>query len=99
MISERPRQANGHTFTRHATFNLNTSFSLQPNMPATLKEARINLALEALQNDKNLSIKTAAKIYNIARITLRYQRISQSARYNILANSRKLIDLEERAIL
>lgn len=62
-------------------------------------EARVNLALEDIQNDKNFSIRAAAKIYNVTINTIRNRRDSKPARHDILANSRKLTDLEERAIV
>ena len=62
-------------------------------------EARINLALEAIQNNKKLSIRAAAKIYNIDRTTLAQRRAGRPTRRDIPANSRKLTDLEEEAIV
>jgi len=34
------------------------------------KEARVILALEALENDESLSLREAAKIYNVSHMTL-----------------------------
>ena len=68
-------------------------------MPATLKEARVILALEAVQNDENLSLRAAARLYNIPYNTLRDRRAGRPARRDTLANSRKLTDLEEKAIV
>ncbi len=68
-------------------------------MPVTLKEAYIILALKALENDRDLKVATIAKIYNVACSTLRRQRASRYARYDILANSRCLTDLEEQTIV
>lgn len=62
-------------------------------------EARVNLAIEAIQNDKHLSIRAAAKIYNVSYTTLHDRRAGKPARRDIPANSRKLTDLEERAIV
>lgn len=62
-------------------------------------EARINLAIEALQKDENLSLRTAAKIYSVARDTLVRRRTGKSARRDIPANSRKLTNSEESAII
>ena len=39
-------------------------------MSAPSTEARVILALEALENDENLSLREAAKIYNVSRMTL-----------------------------
>ena len=68
-------------------------------MPVTSKEACIILALEALENDRDLKVATAAKIYNVARSTLRRRRAGRCARRDILANSRCLTDLEEQTIV
>ena len=63
------------------------------------KEARVILALEALKNDKNLSLREAAKIYNVSRTTLTQRRAGKPARRDIPANSRNLTDLEEQTIV
>ncbi|KAL2016468.1 hypothetical protein VTK56DRAFT_3489 [Thermocarpiscus australiensis] len=68
-------------------------------MPPTLKEARVILALEALENDENLSLRDAAKIYNVSRTTLTQRRKGRTARRDLPANSRRLTDLEEQAIV
>jgi len=34
-------------------------------MPTTLKEGRVILALQAIQNDEKLSLRAAARLYNI----------------------------------
>jgi hypothetical protein len=39
-------------------------------MESITYEARLNLAIEAIKNDENLSIRTAAKIYNVSYTTL-----------------------------
>ena len=63
------------------------------------KEARLILALEALENNKNLSLREAAKIYDVSRTTLTQRRAGKPARRNIPANSRNLTDLEEQTIV
>ena len=68
-------------------------------MPPTLKEAKLILALEALQKDKSLSLRAAAKIYNVSRTTLAQRRDGRPARRDLLANSRRLTDLEEEVIV
>jgi len=68
-------------------------------MLSTSKEARVILALEAIENNPKLSIRAAAKLYNILASTLCRRRSSQPIRYNILANSRNLTDLEEQTIV
>ncbi|KAK3364271.1 hypothetical protein B0T25DRAFT_563300 [Lasiosphaeria hispida] len=68
-------------------------------MPSTSKEANLILALRALQNDKDLSVRAAAKIYNVNRTTLAQRRAGWPSRRNIPANSRKLTNLEEKTIV
>jgi hypothetical protein len=68
-------------------------------MSSTSYEARINLALEAIRNNRKFSLRAAAKIYNISRTTLTERRDGRAARRDISANSRKLTDLEESAII
>ena len=68
-------------------------------METTSYEARINLALKALQNDPNLSNRSAARTYNVNKDTLRDRREGRPARRDIPANSRKLTDLEEQTIV
>jgi len=68
-------------------------------MPSPSKEARLILAIQALEKDANLSVRGAAKIYKIDPKTLRRRRASQPSRRNIPANSRKLTDLEEQTII
>ena len=62
-------------------------------------EARVNLALESIQNDKKLSFRAAAEIYEVSDRTMRRRRDGKHSRRDIPANSRKLTDLEERAII
>jgi hypothetical protein len=57
------------------------------------------LVLQALQNDKNLTERTAAKIYGVDCRTLGRRRTGKPVRRDIPANLRKLIDLEERIIV
>jgi hypothetical protein len=63
------------------------------------KEARLFLALEALNNDERLSIRATAKLYNVPEATIRHRRNGRPARRDIPANSRNLTDLEEQTIV
>jgi hypothetical protein len=67
-------------------------------MASTSKEARLILALQALQNDNKLSERAAAKIYNVDRRTLARRRTGKPARRDTTPNSRRLTDSEEKAI-
>jgi helix-turn-helix, Psq domain len=62
-------------------------------------ESRLILAVTALKNDKNLSLRAAAKIYGVNPATLMRRRDGKPARRDIPANSRKLTDLEEKTIV
>ena len=67
-------------------------------MEASLKESRLLLAIQAIRKDPHLSIRAAAKIYNISRTTLSERLGGRFSRRDIPANSRKLTDLEENTI-
>lgn len=66
-------------------------------MPSNEKD--VILAPQALRNDEKLSVRSAAKIYCMPERTLRRRRDGRPARCNTAANSRKLTDLEEQAIV
>jgi hypothetical protein len=58
-------------------------------------EARILLALQALQNDLNLKTRRAATIYKVNYRTLYRRQDGIQSRRDSIPNSRKLSDLEE----
>ena len=62
-------------------------------------EARVNLAIEAIQKDEKLSLRAIAKLYNVADRTIRRRLAGIPTRRDIPANLRKLTDLEERTII
>ncbi|KAJ3537253.1 hypothetical protein NM208_g6395 [Fusarium decemcellulare] len=68
-------------------------------MSQSNKEARILLALQAYQNTPKLSLRGAAKLYQVKHSTLfdRYNGIQ--ARVNTIPNSRRLSDLEEQILI
>jgi len=68
-------------------------------MPSTSNEAKIILALQALEKDEKLSVRATAKIYRVARKTLGHRRAGKPTRRDIPANSRNLTDLEEQTIV
>ena len=68
-------------------------------MPSTSKEGQIILALQALQKDKNLSVRAAAEIYGVARKTLGRRRDGKPARCDTTPKSKKLTRSEEEAII
>ncbi|KFZ23176.1 hypothetical protein V502_02347 [Pseudogymnoascus sp. VKM F-4520 (FW-2644)] len=68
-------------------------------MPTLLYEARLVLALEAINNNRKLSLRAVAKIYNVSRTTLTQRRNGRTARRDTIPNLRKLTELEEEAIV
>ena len=62
-------------------------------------EAKVILALEALENDPKLSLKAAARLYSVPYTTLHRRRASKPTRRDIPANSHNLTDLEEQTIV
>ena len=68
------------------------------NLPAS-KEARLQLALQAIKQDANLSERQAAKIYEVPRSTLADRRAGKQFRRDCTPNSRKLTLLEEELII
>ena len=62
-------------------------------------EARVILALEAIQNDPRLSIRAVAKSFEVNRMTLTRRRTSRATRRDTSPKSRKLTKLEEEAII
>jgi hypothetical protein len=68
-------------------------------MSSTSKEARVILALEALQNNTKLSLKAIAKLYNVPASTLRDRHAGWPVRRDCMANSKNLTQSEEEAIV
>ena len=62
-------------------------------------EAKMTLALDALEKDPKLSERAAAKLYGVKRATLQTRRNGVAPRRDTPPNSRKLTDLEEKAII
>jgi hypothetical protein len=68
-------------------------------MSQAIKEGDILLALQALQNDPKLSLRRAAKLYNVDHRRLSDRKKGIRSRRDIMPNSRKLSDLEEQILL
>jgi hypothetical protein len=73
--------------------------SPQPDAADSCDEARIILAIQAIQNDATLSCRVASSIYNVPRATLQKRLAGRSARRDCEANSKKLTKLEEEVIV
>ena len=63
------------------------------------QEARIILAIQALQKDPKLSVRAIAQLYQIPCTTLRERRRDIPARRDTPANSTKLTPIEETVLL
>ena len=59
----------------------------------------MQLALQALENDPKLNLRTTTRIFSIDPMKLSRCRRGQQSRRDIPANSRKLTDLEESVIV
>jgi helix-turn-helix, Psq domain len=68
-------------------------------MKVYTQEAQIILAIDAICTAKKLSIRKAAKIYNIPYLTLFYRMASQTSVYNYRPVVTKLSELEEEVIV
>lgn len=68
-------------------------------MPQSNTEGRVLLALQALQNDPKLSIRRAAKTYEVNEHRLRRRQQGIQSRRDTIPNSRRLTDLEEQIIV
>jgi hypothetical protein len=68
-------------------------------MPQSSNEARIFLALQALQNNPKLSLRRAADIYQVKYWTLYRRQDGIQSRRDTIPNARKLSDLEEQTIV
>ena len=64
-----------------------------------LKEAQVQLALQALKNDATLSQRRAAAIYKVPQSTLSTRRAGRPSRADTMPNSRGLDNNEERVIV
>ena len=65
----------------------------------TFSEADIQFAISDINSYRVKSIKHAAEIYSVPRITLFYQRAGRRSRRDCEANSKRLNKLEEEAIV
>ena len=68
-------------------------------MVGTWSEHQLVLAVQALQKDPKLSVRKAAKIYNVPRTTLANRRDGQQTISELSTNRRKLAESEENAIV
>ena len=68
-------------------------------MESSKKESQVILAVQAMQNDPNLSARAAAKIYSVSHATLSRRLKGTKSQRDIKPKSWKLTDLEETTIV
>jgi len=68
-------------------------------MESSKKESRVILAIQAIQNNPNLSARAAANIYSVSHATLSRRLKGTASQRDTMPKSWKLTDLEETAIL
>src|SRR5690554_5045973 len=68
-------------------------------MDSTSDEGRLQIAIQAIRNHKGLSVRGAAKVYRVPETTLRDRMNGRRARQDTHANSKKMTELEEEAII
>ncbi|KAJ0133796.1 hypothetical protein HZ326_23144 [Fusarium oxysporum f. sp. albedinis] len=73
--------------------------SQQPGMPQSNKESQIHVALHAYQNDPKLSLRRAAKVYEVNYNTLHARHNGIQSQADTIPNSRKLSNLEEQIMV
>ena len=83
------------TFAWHLTFHLKYLFTRYLNINSFSQKRRIILAIQAIQNNQNLSRRQAAKIYEVPETTL-HDRISGRTSKNDSRNARQKITKSEK---
>ena len=73
--------------------------SQQQHELPTQKEARIQLAIQAIERDATLSLRRAATTYNVSLSTLSDRRAGKPFRRDCPSNSMRLTMSEEQAIV
>ena len=68
-------------------------------MESSSIESRILLAIEAIKQRENFSIRAATKVYNVPYSTLRNRMKGRHARQDTRVKSLRLTELEENIIL
>ena len=68
-------------------------------MPATCNKAGILLAIDALKQHNSLSVREAAKMFNVSCTMLQCRLKRHPSRHDTVANSKKLTASEEKVLL
>ncbi|EDN91382.1 hypothetical protein SS1G_00785 [Sclerotinia sclerotiorum 1980 UF-70] len=87
-----------YTFTSIITFQLQHAIYQYLIMQTTSKEARINLAIEAIRTSQNLSIRKAAKLYNIPHTTFTFRMNGILPLIELRLTNHKMTELEEKSL-
>jgi hypothetical protein len=93
VISGLPKNSSTYIIT------IQLDISLQLNMPQSSNEAKIVLALQALQNNPSLGTRRAATIYEVNHRTLQRRQHGTQSQRDSIPKSRKLSDQEEQIIV
>ena len=94
-----PQISERRTLQRTRLSSLQYSIRQQQIMSSTSYEAKVVLAIEAIQSNRKISIREAAKVYNVADRTICCRLASKLTRRDTQANSRCLTDLEGQTIV
>ena len=99
MYSECAKQVNVQKYRDHPTPQLNLIIPLQHNMPFKNDERELTSAIQAIQRDPTLRLYAVAKTYSEDHRKLARRLHGMQPRCDIIANSRKLSNLEESVLV
>lgn len=71
----------------------------QPDLELLLKEERIKLALQAIKEPQELSVRRAAVVYKVSKTTLRRRRAGKQSTRNTHPKSSALTKAEEQTLV
>ena len=99
MYSECAKQVNVQKYRDHPTPQLNLIIPPQYNMPFKNDERELTSAIQAIQRDPTLRLYAVAKTYSEDHRKLARRLHGMQPRCDIIANSRKLSNLEESVLV
>ena len=97
--NERATQTSAPLDRVDATLQLSHRIPQRMMTASDLKEGQLLLAIQATRKNTNLSVRAAARIYEVDRRTLTERIRGRPSRRDTVPNLRKLTDLEELAIV
>ncbi len=98
-VGRADHQTERATFAKTLPNYLSTPMPQQQPQFNALKERQIQLALQALKQDANLSERRAAALYRVSRTTLHHRRARRPSRVDTIANSQNLTNNKEQVIV